>query len=59
MHELINPIDPERLKLDSVQCIKQDVKHFYKKKAEQCEKLLLELDQANTERPTVLQLKKA
>ena len=34
MHELINPIDPERLKLDSVHQVKNNVKQFYKKKAE-------------------------
>ena len=40
MHELINPIDSERLKLDSVHQVKNDVKQFYKKKSEQCDKLL-------------------
>ena len=58
MHELINPIDPERLKLDSVHQVKNNVKQFYKKKAEQCDKLLQELDQMNAERPTILEWKK-
>ena len=33
IHELVNPIDHGRLKLDSVQQIKTTVKTFYKKKA--------------------------
>ena len=40
MHELINPIDQGRLKLDSVQQIKNTVKTFYKKKAEVSDKML-------------------
>lgn len=32
IHELINPIEPERLKLDSVSQIKTVVKTFYKTK---------------------------
>jgi len=44
MHELINPIDEQRLKLDSVQQIKSTVKTFYKKKVDVAEVLLCELD---------------
>jgi len=40
MHELVNPIDQQRLKLDSVQQIKSTVKTFYKRKADTSDKLL-------------------
>lgn len=40
MHELLNPIDAQRLKLDSVSKIKSTVKTFYKKKANVAEMLL-------------------
>lgn len=33
IHELVNPIDQQRLKLDSVAQIKSTVKAFYKRKA--------------------------
>ena len=54
MHELVNPIDQQRLKLDSVQQIKSTVKTFYKRKAEVSEKLLMELDQMSSERPLMI-----
>ena len=57
MHELVNPIDEQRLKLDSVQQIKSTVKTFYKRKADQCESLLQELDQMRAERPTMIEVK--
>lgn len=44
MHELVNPIDEQRLKLDSVQQIKSTVKTFYKKKVIVAEDMLRELD---------------
>jgi hypothetical protein len=40
LKELINPIDEERLKLDSVHQVKNTVHHFYKKKNQQCKQLL-------------------
>ena len=57
MHELINPIDQGRLKLDSVQQIKNTVKTFYKKKAEVSDKMLQELDQMTAERPIMTKVK--
>ena len=57
MHELINPIDQTRLKLDSVQQIKNTVKTFYKKKAEVSDKMLRELDQMTAERPIMTKIK--
>ena len=57
MHELVNPIDHTRLKLDSVQQIKSTVKTFYKKKADLSDKLLTELDQMTAERPDVIKIK--
>ena len=57
MHELINPIDQGRLKLDSVQQIKNTVKTFYKKKAEVSDKMLQELDQMTAERPIMTKIK--
>jgi hypothetical protein len=57
MHELINPIEHERLKLDSVAQIKGVVKTFYQTKQAQCEQLLLSLDQMNHERRYVMELK--
>ena len=57
MHELVNPIDEQRLKLDSVQAIKSTVKTFYKHKADLSDKLLHELDQMRTERPSMIKVK--
>ena len=57
MHELVNPIDQQRLKLDSVQQIKATVKTFYKRKAEVSDKLLQELDQMSAERPLMIKVK--
>lgn len=36
LKELINPIDEERLRLDSVHNVKATVKNFYQKKNRQC-----------------------
>lgn len=57
IHELVNPIDPQRLKLDSVAQIKSTVKAFYKKKANLSEQLLQELDQMSAERPMMIKVK--
>jgi hypothetical protein len=51
LKELINPIDEERLKLDSVNNVKSTVQEFYKKKNSQCQELLAELDKMAAERP--------
>ena len=59
MHELVNPIDEQRLKLDSVQQIKSTVKTFYKKKVDVAEDMLRELDQMRAERPYITRVKRA
>ena len=58
LKELINPIDEERLKLDSVHQVKSTVRDFYKKKNQQCKQLLQELDKMTAERFHILNLKK-
>ena len=58
MHELVNPIDEQRLKLDSVQQIKSTVKTFYKKKVIVAEDMLRELDQMRAERPYITRVKR-
>jgi hypothetical protein len=58
LKELINPIDDERLKLDSVHNVKETVRNFYLKKNQQCEGLLAELDLMTSERPELIKLKK-
>lgn len=57
IHELINPIEHERLKLDSVAQIKSSVKTFYQTKQKQCTQLLENLDQMRHERRYVMDLK--
>ena len=59
MHELVNPIDEQRLKLDSVQQIKHTVKTFYKKKVAVAQTLLQELDQMRAERPEMVRVKRS
>lgn len=58
MHELVNPIDEQRLKLDSVAQIKSTVKTFYKRKADVAHILLQELDQKRAERPDLIRIKR-
>lgn len=58
LKELINPIDEERLKLDSVHQVKSVVRTFYQKKNLLCAKLLDELDRMTAERPNLTELKK-
>ena len=58
LKELTNPIDEERLKLDSVHQVKNTVYNFYKKKNQQCKHLLQELDKMTSERFHILGLKK-
>jgi len=54
----MNPIEPERLKIDSVAQIKNVVKTFYQTKQLQCQQLLESLDQMKHERRYVMGLKK-
>ena len=56
--EIMNPIDDDRLKLDSVCQIKEVVRAFYLKKQIQCDALLESLDKMTSERPYSLSLKK-
>ena len=58
LRELINPIDEDRLKLDSVHQVKNTVYNFYKKKNQQSKLLLQELDKMTSERFKILDLKK-
>lgn len=58
LKELINPVDGERLQLDSVHQIKNVVRTFYIKKSAQCSELLAQLDRMTSERPHSLSIKK-
>jgi hypothetical protein len=58
LKELINPIDDQRLQLDSVHQVKQVVKDFYRTKHAQCMNLLSELDKMNTERSIAIRQKR-
>jgi hypothetical protein len=57
VRELINPIDEERLKLDSVNNLKSTVREFYLQKNKFGGELLQELDKMNSERPGLLKIK--
>ena len=58
LKELINPIDPQRLDLDSVAQVKEVVAEFYARKSQKCQQLLWELDKRQDDRPNILRLKK-
>ena len=58
LNELMNPIEKERLKVDSVSSIKNVVKTFYQTKQMQCQQLLESLDLMNHERRQIMDMKK-
>jgi hypothetical protein len=57
IRELVNPIDPTRLDLDAVHGCKDVVMKFYRRKKDQCDALLEELDKMCSERTVQFKLK--